>query len=80
MRLGKFVCGCIGTREQVIVDPCDSDGVRPLGFFDHREMREPDNWQPISEEENKDYIKRLAELIRDGYSLREIKALLREGL
>ena len=83
--LVRFECGCVGFSEvsqgigrTLIIEACDSpDGNLTVFYPKSGKKYSLKPYLNLSEEEEQHYVDRLASLIRGGYDLRAVKALLK---
>ena len=80
--LVRFECGCIGfpaeRGQTLLIEACDSpDGNLTLFSRKLGEIDTSKAFVALSEEEEQHYVDRLASLIRGGYDLHAVKALLK---
>lgn len=89
----KFSCGCVGLvgvqgfkeHEHVLVSICDGESSEDYGFHP-REMLEPvrgggwtpKSYDPLSDEEAREIVQKIARLMAGGHALRQVRWLLKE--
>ena len=86
--LGKFDCGCIGTKpdengEYILLSSCAGADVTPNPIFaPHRNTNQHNKrtrtWLPLDLDAESKVLDEINKLVFDGHRLREIRSLLKE--